>query len=154
MTDTNEIRHIINQRIEEYQRLLNDVDLYESLRVIDRDFMLELDWLRDEWLNDQSDELFDAKRVGNIEDVLVNLPFEQAMMHKDQSLRTLSLHDILVSKFGEDVAWRTKPEIIMGASRTDKLRIHTYFEYMCYFVLNVREELLFDICSRLGLTVK
>lgn len=160
MADTNELRHIIQSRVEEYQQWLNNIEIYESLckfgdlGPFNRDFLSELDWLRDIWLDDESNECFDSRRVYEIEDKLVQLPFEQALMYKEPEYRTQSLHEITSSKFGEDVSWRNMPEIVMSMSREDKLHIYANFEYMYYYVINVREELIFDIRNRLGLAVE
>jgi len=157
MACTNELRSILTQRIEEYQRQINDLDTYETLCKLGdfgefgREFLSDIEWLRDTWLEETND-LFDSARVSEIEDKLVQLPYEQAVMYREPDLRTLSLHEILTRKFGEDVTWRVMPETVMAASREDKLRVYAHFEYMCYFVINVREELLFEIRSRLGLS--
>jgi hypothetical protein len=160
--DTTDLRDQITQRIVEYESLLNDLDDYESLCKFGeflrfgREFLKDVDWLRDVWLDDEPTIFFDARRVAEVEDKLVQLPFELAFYkrHADDFTHYPAFDDqvsqeILARKFGEDVEWRFKPEIVMTMSREDKLRIHSNFEYMCCFVINAREELIFDIRDRI-----
>lgn len=145
-----------NQKIQQYQLLLKDIQVYEQLRTFGvlgeftRTFFQELEWLKETWLDEDSEELFDAKRVAYIEDRLIELPFEIALNHVDPSFRTMSLNEIWLSIFKEPASWRQDPSLIMAMSREDKERIYAHFEYMCYFVLNTREALLFDIQRALG----
>ena len=144
-----------NAKIQKYQLLLKDIQVYEELlhfgKLGDFDFHFfnELDWLKQTWLDDTTEELFDAVRVSNIEDKLVALPFETAYCHVNKNY-TLSLSEIWQEVFQEPAEWRMDPSIVMAMSREDKIRIHKYFEYMGYFVINTRTTLLFDIQSDLG----
>jgi len=158
------LRAKIHLQIDHYESLLDELDDYESLCKFGeflhfgREFLTDLDWLRDVWLDEDSDTLFDARRVAEVEDKLVQLPFELAFYKRYAATDEYASrpdfdadlsHEILVGKFGEDVEWRTRPEIVMTMSREDKLRIHSNFEYMCCFVINVREELIFDIQDKI-----
>ena len=158
MTDVNIIRRKIEEQLGEYQHLLKELETYESLckfgelGPLERDFLTELDWLLEVWLdNDSNEPLFDAKRVAGIEDKLIELPFEQAVMHKEPYFLNESLHNIFAYKFGWDDSWRVMPETIMMKSDDEKKQIYANFVVMCYYVINAREELLFDICERLGM---
>lgn len=148
---------LTNEKIQKYQLMLKDIQVYEQLRSFGvlgeftRTFFQELEWLKDTWLDDESEELFDAKRVAYIEDRLIELPFEIALNHVDPSFRTQSLNEIWLSVFKEPAPWRQDPSLVMAMSREDKERIYAHFEYMCYFVLNTRESLLYDIQCALGL---
>ena len=134
------------------QSTLNDVKLWEELNhfgelgVFNRSFLLDLEWLHYVWL---SDELFEPERVFDIEERLSRLPFEQAYFHKypDDFLDTSSNAINLKNECLRDMAlfkkWRNDRTIVM--TDEDQTRIFKHFEYMCYFIINVREELLFDI---------
>jgi len=145
-----------NAKIQKFQLVLKDIQVYDELQrfgnlgSFDRSFLEELEWLRDTWLDDKSEELFDSKRVGHIEDLLVALPFETALVHKNPLYRTWSLDEMWQDVFNEFADWRTDPSLVMNMNPEDKLRIYKHFEYMCYFVINTREELLFDIKIDLG----
>jgi len=134
-----------NEKIQQYQLLLNDIRVYDKLRTFGvlgeftRTFFQELEWLKDTWLDDESEELFDAKRVAYIEDRLIELPFETALAYAD------STHP------STQAEWRRDPSIVMTMSREDKEWIYKQFEYMCYFVLNTRETLLYDILKVLDM---
>lgn len=143
-----------NNKIRQLQLMLNDIRVYDTLCSFNnlgqftRSFLSELEWLRYTWLDETSDELFDAKRVCYIEDRIVELPFEAALRHNKPEFFNLSLHEIRDIVF--PVEWRHNPSLVMNMSREDKERIYKQFEYMCYYVLNTREALLFDIQSALG----
>lgn len=134
-----------NEKIQQYQLLLNDIRVYDQLRTFGvlgeftRSFFQELEWLKDTWLDDESEELFDAKRVAYIEDRLIELPFEIALAYSD------STHS------STQAEWRRDPSLVMTMSREDKEWIYKQFEYMCYFVLNTREALLYDILKILDM---
>ena len=150
------LENAANAKIQKYQLVLKDIQVCDDLHKFgnlgsfDRSFMEDLEWLRDTWLDDESEELFDAKKVGNIEDQLVALPFETALIHTNPLYRTSSLEEIWLDVFKESAEWRMDPSLVMTMSKEDKLRIYKHFEYMCYFVINTREALLFDIKTDLG----
>ena len=144
-----------NAKIRKYQLVLKDIQVCDELQTFrnlgqfDRGFIKDLEWLRDTWLDDESEELFDAKKVGYIEDQLNALPFETAFIHKNELYRTASLEEIRRDVFKEPAEWRMDPSLVMTMSKEDKLRIFNHFEYMCYYVINARDELLFDIKAAL-----
>ena len=144
-----------NAEIQKYQLVLKDIQVCDELQTFrnmghfDVGFIKDLEWLRDTWLDDESEELFDAKKVGYIEDQLIALPFETAFIHKNELYRTASLEEIRQDVFKEPAEWRMDPSLVMTMSKEDKLRIFTHFEYMCYYVINTREELLYDIKATL-----
>lgn len=148
---------VANDKIRKYQLVLKDIQVCDELQtfgnlgVFDKGFLNELEWLKDTWIDDDSEELFDVKRVCYIEDRLAALPFETALIHKNKSYRTSSLEEIWNDKFKESAEWRLDPSLVMNMSKEDKLRIYKHFEYMCYFVINTRDELLFDIKDSLTL---
>ena len=140
-------KRVASQKIEYYIACMADIELCERLHKFgdignfDRSFFDELDWLLETWI-DESEELFDSRKVSDIEDRLERLPFEDALECKHSGDQEL------INKCVEE--WRTNVCTVMTMSKEDKIRIHGYFEYMCYFVINAREELLYEIANRLG----
>jgi len=93
------------------------------------------------WLNYTTDDETNTK----IEERLVRIPFEQAYCYKNPDFLTKSREEILKCVFVDSVEWRSNPGFARNLSIQEKLRIIKRFEYMCYYVINTREELLFDI---------
>jgi hypothetical protein len=150
------LENLANEKIRKYQLVLKDIQVYDELHnfgnlgVFDQSFFEELEWLRDTWLDEGSEDLFDANRVCCVEDRLAALPFETALVHTNPLYRTMSLDEIWKDVFKEPAKWRLEPSLVMNMSKEDKLRIYKHFEYMCYFVINTRDTLLFDIKNDLG----
>ena len=146
-----------NAKIKKFQLVLKDIQVYDELTKFgnlgkfDRAFLKELDWLLGEWLDDESEALFDAKRVCSIENCLAALPFETAFVHMNELYRTASLKEIWHDVFKESAEWRIEPSLVWTMSHEDRIRIHKHFEYMCYFILNTRDALLFDIKDTLDM---
>lgn len=133
------------------ESFLNKIELCERLHYFgdvgefDRGFVSELQWLKDTWLDRESAELFDSRIVAGIEDKLENMPFKDAVSYKqpiDEDLANICLDD--------DAEWKTNVCAVMAMDSKEQLEIYKRFEYMCYFIINVREELLFDIESQLN----
>lgn len=152
-------RGIIDKKTVCLQSLLKDVQLFEDLHrfgdisVFDRTFIKELEWLHEVWLMESecSIDVYEdtMERRDEIERKLKYLPFEKAMCYKEPEFHTKSNLDIVKNVFGDDVEWRFTPSIVKHMSIEDRERVFTHFEYMLYFVINVREELAFDIQSYL-----
>ena len=139
-------REAANRQIARYYSVLADIELCERLHYFGdqgefrRSFLVDLKWLFDTWTDEESEELFDAQRVSEIEDKLEQLPFKDAIRYKtpaDEELANICLDEM--------AEWRLDVSSVMAMSKDDKIRIWGYFEYMCCFIINVREELLFDI---------
>lgn len=147
----NNCKILANAGVTNYYECLNDIKLCEELHkfenkgVFDPEFLLELNWLLEVWLDDEAIELFDAVKVADIEDKLERIPFEQSIRYKEPA--NYEFANICLS---EPAEWRTDVASVMTMSKEDKTRIFGYFEYMCYYVINARNELLFDIQARLG----
>jgi len=131
--------------------LLRKIELCERLHYFgdngefNRVFLEELKWLRDVWVDKDSDELFNSRIVADIEDKLERIPFEDAVLYKtpvDEHLANLCLD--------ERASWRTNVCLVMAMQPVEQIKIYERFEYMCHFVINVREELLFDIQSQMN----
>jgi hypothetical protein len=116
--------------------------------MFDRSFFEDLNWLLETWIDDETEELFDARKVADIEDRLERMPFEEAVKYKHCKDKEFVTKCLL-----ENASWRTNVSTVMTMSKEEKIQIHGYFEYMCYFVINAREELLHDILTDLGLLV-
>ena len=137
------LRGSAEKKIEKFQTALKEIQLLEDLHhfgdlgVFDRSFV-ENEFAS--WLNsDESNE--------NIEERLKNLPFEKAYCYKNPEFRAKSRNELLQYVFGDNIEWRTNPSSIQFMSELDCKKVLSYFEYMCYYVINTREELLFDIQS-------
>ena len=147
----NNCKILANAGVANYEKCLNDIKLCEDLHAFgnkgafDQEFLLELKWLLEVWLDDEAIELFDAVKVADIEDKLERIPFEQSIRYKEPA--NYEIANICLS---EPAEWRTDVASVMTMSKEDKTRFFGYFEYMCYYVINARNELLFDIQARLG----
>ena len=148
----------INRKIQTHQSYLKDVQTLEDLYHVGdfgtfgREFIADIAWLYDVWLRDSeySIDVYDdiIERQTEIENKLIHLPFEKAICHRDPSFHTKSNVEIIKSVFDdENTDWRFNPEIIRY-TRVDELdTIFRRFEYMCYLIINTREELEFDIST-------
>lgn len=134
------LRGSAEKKIEKFQTALKEIQLLEDLHhfgdlgVFDRSFV-ENEFAS--WLN--SDEPM------YVEERLKNLPFEKAYCYKNPEFHTKSRRDILQHIFGEENEWRDNPSLIHLMSIEDKYRIIKRFEYMCYYIINTYDELLFDL---------
>jgi len=140
-------RNVLSQNAD----LLPKIELCERLHSFgdkgefNRGFLEELKWLRDTWIDKDSDELFNSRIVADIEDKLERIPFEDAVSYKtpvDEHLANLCLDELS--------AWRTNVCVVMAMQPDEQIKIYERFEYMCHFVINAREELLFDIQSQIN----
>jgi len=141
------LRKPIDHQIESSVKILGDIELwleltrFYGLEAFDRSFIEnELS----KWLNYSCSD--DENKY--VEERLKNLPFETAYRYKNAEYADFAKSDaeVLQNVFGEGAhEWRLNPSSARNASIQDKLRIIKRFEYMCYYVINTREELLFDI---------
>lgn len=131
--------------------LLRKIELCERLHYFgdkgefNRTFLNELQWLRDVWIDKESEELFNSRIVAEIEDKLERIPFKDAVSYKtpvDEHLANMCLDE-----FSE---WRTNVCVVMAMQSDEQIKIYERFEYMCHFVINAREELMFDIQSQIN----
>lgn len=139
------------------QSILERIQVFEELHkfgdigLFDKSFIDDLDWLHEVWLNDSecSIDVYEEidERRSEIENKLQCLPFEKAWCYREPEFHTKPSIDILKNVFNEDVSWRFHPSIVKHMPLEDRERIFNCFEYMCYFVINVRDELRFDIES-------
>ena len=148
------MRGQITKKIVKYQSLLKDIQLLEELNsfgdlgVFNISFVRDLEWLRDVWCNEEVSS--DIEKVQYVKDRLKALPFERAFCYKNTEYYTKLSSDIFKYAFKDNaVNWRNNPSSIETMSRNEKERIFGLFEYMCYFIINVRDELLFDIQQEL-----
>jgi len=139
-----DLRCRMEKKIVYYQSFLNSILLLEDLHKFgdvgqfDRDFV-------DNFASG-SDTLCNIDDwVLSMESRLVKLPFEQAFRHKNPEYITNTQQELLQCVFGDDAEWRLNPSSLTSMSEEDKRIIVSRFEYMCYYVINRREELLFDI---------
>ena len=152
-------RDTIDKKIVNMQYLFKDVDLLEDLHrfgdlgPFDESFIEDLEWLHEVWLNDSeySIDVYDniMDRCTEIENKLAALPFEKAYCYREPEFHTKSNMEIVRSVFKENATWRFDPSTVKHYPIEERERIFTKFEYMCYFVINVREDLKFDLQTTL-----
>ena len=139
-----ELRGQVEKQILFRQSKMKDILLWEELNHFSDFGVFDRGFVENEltiWLNYTTSDETNRQ----IEDCLVRIPFEQAYCYKNPEFHTKSRGDILQSVFGDSVEWRSNPVLARNLSIQEKLRIIKRFEYMCYYVINTREELLFDI---------
>jgi hypothetical protein len=145
-----ELRGRVESKIAHYKSMLNDILILDELHrfgyvggAFDRSFLDEISTMCalpsdcpgiNEWIM-ATDKL------------LVRIPFEKAYCYKNPEFQTKSNTELLHCVFGDNIEWRSNPSSIRVMSEIDRKKALSYFEYMCYYVINRREELLFDIQS-------
>jgi hypothetical protein len=98
------------------------------------------------WLNYTTDNETNLR----IEERLKRIPFEQAYCYKNPEFDIDERGELWKHVFNDvSMDWRYNPELVRNLSVQDKYRIIKRFEYMCYYVINRREELIYDICDYL-----
>jgi hypothetical protein len=126
------------------QSVLKDILLWEELNRFSELGNFKRDFVETDlaiWLNYTTDDETNTR----IEDQLKRIPFEKAYCHKNPEFHTKSRNDILLHVFRDSVEWRDNPALVRNLSIQEKMKIIKRFEYMCYYVINTREEMLFDI---------
>ncbi len=144
------LRYQVERKIVFYQTMLNQVQLLEELNnfgdlgAFDNSFVDIFDQEKDQsqylsrWLGGE------PTATEYIENRLIRLPFEQAYCYKNPDFQTKSRTELLSIIFGENIEWRNCPTYF-GKPTISKKQLVKNFEYMCYYVINTRDELLFDI---------
>lgn len=145
-----ELRGQVEKKIVFAQSLLKDIMLWEELNHFSDLGVFDRGFVENElaiWLNYTTD--YETSK--QIECRLTRIPFEQAYCYKNPEFYTKSRGDIFKEVFNEDsFEWRTSPSIAFLGSIQEKMRVIKRFEYMCYYVINTRDELLFDIQNNLN----
>lgn len=145
-----DLRTKLESRIIFRQSMLKDIQLWENLNQFGDNGPFTLEFMEDEfayWLNYATD----SDKNTFIEERLARIPFEQAYCHKNPEFYTKSRDELLREVFKtESNEWRDNPGIARDMSIQDKLRIIKRFEYMCYYTMNRRDELIYDICDFLA----
>jgi len=142
------LRGAIETHIEREKSVLRDLELWVEFSVIYRGFV-ECEFM--EWLNYYTDSETNAL----IEEKLARIPFEKVYRHKNPEYINASDEDILQNVFGKgEHEWRTNPSTVRERSIQDKLRVIKRFEYMCYYVINANDELLFDIQDYIKMNIQ
>ena len=140
-----ELRGQIEKQILVRQSLLKDIILWEELNHFSNLDVFDREFVENElaiWLNPSTDYEV-SKQIGWR---LSGIPFEQAYCYKNPEFYTKSRGDIFKEVFNDDsFEWRTAPHAAFLGTIQQKMRVIKRFEYMCYYVINTREELLFDI---------
>lgn len=143
---SDKLRDVAESQIVFYQSILKQIQLCEELNHFSDLGVFAKDFPDNElsvWLNYATDD--DTNK--RIENRLIRIPFEQAYCYKNPDFHTKSRGDILRAVFGgaSSHEWRSSPDLVRNLSIQEKLRMIKRFEYMCYYVINTRDELLFDI---------
>jgi len=139
----------VERKIVLYQTMLNRIQLLEELHnfgdlgAFENSFVDIFDKE-----NEQSQRWLNGEQTATeyVESRLIRLPFEQAYCYKNPEYQTKSRTELLHIVFGENIEWRNCPTYF-GNSQISKEQLVKNFEYMCYYVINTRDELLFDIQS-------
>jgi hypothetical protein len=144
-----ELRGRIAKKIETYQTKLKEIQLVEDLHKFGDLGEFERSFIENElsrWLNYSTS----TEENEHVEYRLARLPFEQAYCYKNPEFHTKSRKDVLKAVFNEDsFEWRDNPALIREMSVQGKLRAIKRFEYMCSYVINRREELVFDLSDKI-----
>ena len=139
------MRGQIEKQIVARQSLLKDILLWEELNHFSHLGVFDRGFVENElaiWLNPSTDYEV-SKQIGYR---LTSIPFEQAYCYKNPEFYTKSRGDIFKEVFNDDsFVWRTAPSVAFLGTIQEKMRVIKRFEYMCYYVINTRDELLFDI---------
>jgi len=129
----NEWRRNAENKIERFQGLLKEIQLVEDLHHFGNVGEFKREFMENEfaeWVKNDASANPDANKY--VEERLQQIPFEQAYYYKNPNGDAAAT---LNSKLKE---WSNHPDIAKNM-----------FEYMCYYVINTREELLFDIRERM-----
>jgi len=141
----NSLRKPIDHQIELLVKMLGEIELWLELTRFDGKNVISRNFVENEfneWLNYYCSD--DLNKY--VEECLAKLPFETAYRFKNPDYSDKSNTDVLREVFGDgEHEWRETPSSVRNASIQYKLRIIKRFEYMCYYVINTRDELLFDI---------
>jgi hypothetical protein len=145
-----ELRGRVESKIAHYKSILKDILILDELYrfgyvggVFDRSFLDEISTI----CALPSDYPVINKWIMEVDKLLVRIPFEQAYCYKNPDFWAKSNTELLHCVFGDNIEWRSNPSSIRVMSEIDRKKVLSYFEYMCYYVINRREELLFDIQS-------
>jgi len=134
------LRAPVDHQIELLVKILGEIELWKELTRFNGREFVENEF--SEWLNYYCSD--DANKY--VEDCLTMLPFETAYRFKNTEYADKPDADVLREVFGDGThEWRSTPSSIRNESIQHKIRIIKRFEYMCYYIINTREELLFDI---------
>jgi len=147
------MRGQVEKKIVFAQSLLKDIILWDELNHFSNSSVFDRGFVENElaiWLNPSTDYEV-SKRIGWR---LSGIPFEQAYCYKNPEFYTKSRGDIFKEVFNDDsFEWRTAPHVAFLGTIQQKMRVIKRFEYMCYYVINTRDELLFDIQCNLNPSV-
>ena len=139
------MREQVEKQILVRQSLLKDIMLWDELNHFSNSSVFDRGFVENElaiWLNPSTDYEV-SKRIGWR---LSGIPFEQAYCYKNPEFYTKSRGDIFKEVFNDDsFEWRTAPHVAFLGTIQQKMRVIKRFEYMCYYVINTRDEILFDI---------
>ena len=139
------MRGQVEKQIVVRQSLLKDIMLWEELNHFSDSSVFDRGFVENElaiWLNPSTE--YEVRK--RIEWRLSGIPFEQAYCYKNPEFYTKSRSDIFKEVFNEDsFEWRTDPSVALLGTIQQKMRVIKRFEYMCYYVINTRDEILFDI---------
>jgi hypothetical protein len=120
-------------------QLLEELNHFGDLGVFDNSFVSIFDTETDpnqyisRWLNG------DPEATEYVESRFTRIPFEQAYCYKNPEYQTKPRTELLKNVFGENTEWRNLSD------KQNHTQIIKHFEYMCYYVINTRDELLFDV---------
>jgi len=140
------------QSLSEKIKMFEDLYRFGDMGVLDKSFAEDLEWLHQVWLSEPecSIDVYEEidEQLNDIENKLECLPFETAVCYREpENIGKTDINIVKNAFKGENVSWRFHPSIVKHMPLDDRERIFRHFEYMYYFVINVRDELQFDIES-------
>lgn len=152
-TDIVESRILALQNIMRNINLLDELNYFGDSGVRYSDEFVETGFVK--W-KDATENLMNAVETGEpylmcdyIATLLPQIPFEKAYRYKNQEFSNASDADILLEVFGENTEWRQNPQAIQKMEQDERQKIYNHFEYMFYYVINVKQELAYDIGTSL-----
>jgi hypothetical protein len=101
-------------------------------------------------MTDTVDEDAKHAHAEYVESRLKQIPFESAVCYVNPEYRNKPTQDILQSVFK---GWCDNPGSVLYMNSNEREQVLKQFEYMCYYVINTRDELEFDIRESLALSV-
>jgi hypothetical protein len=147
---------IVESRILGLQNIMRNINLLDELNYFgDSGVQYSDDFVETgfaKW-KEATENIVNAVELGEpynmcdyIATLLPKIPFEKAYRYKNPDFNDASDAIIIREAFGNNIEWRWNPSIaIQQMDQTERQNVYRYFEYMFYYVINVKQELAYDI---------
>ena len=134
-------KNIVKSRILALQNIMRNIELLDELNYFeDRDTQFSDDFVETgfvKWKN--------AIETGDKYELLPQIPFEKAYRYKNPDFVNVSDENILYEVFGEKAEWKQNSSTVIHMLPEERQKIYKHFEYMFYYIINVKQELAYDI---------